>query len=478
MAARKGPPKKPVGTTLDKTLPQAVETFWDDAAWYGSMTLLFGVTTSGKTTITEYMCACAITGHPRPGETRSRPPVQVVYMSAEDDEARTTSPRIRYIATELMRSMLGRPPTDDELQRTFRRFHFLESMKVGEEEDNGFSLDADLKMIEGYLAEIDLRNPDCPVALLVVSPISAYSGLKDSNDGGQARQMLKPLDKMLRRRFICAWLIGHPRKESGQFASSVADMHIGSSQYVNAVRVVLFTVECPDLEPDGSPSLWWLLLREKSNFTAKVPWGLRYQITPVSYNGMLVPARGGKPELAKINTTTVVWGPRDDRRPDDVLHQIREAKKAEQAADKDKGGKTEAAALQIYFALCDAAAGGKLPLSGVQMDRIRQDNDIADFSWRNGKKLLARLDRLTVKGTNNHAEWWLGDGVSPLANGGAPVDQRAPTSDVENVAAAVHAPTKDAPANGVADKPLHMDNTDPQQQAGPGFDGGSDWEPV
>ena len=304
------------------------------------LSLLFGLSNTGKSHITEHLLACAITGHPPPGEGRvARDAVQAIYMTSEDDREQVSTPRIRTMVQRMLADM-GQDADLAAVDVAMERLHWLGSVKQGDDK-KGFSLQADVDALEDFIAVRNMRMAACPVGFVAISPLTAYSGVHDSNDANQTRQVLTPLKEMAERQFVVCWLLSHPRKDSAEHDSSVADMHAGTQAVFAQMRIVAFTVQCPEPEPDGNPSLWTLLLREKRNVLGKnVPFGFRYQIVDATFRGMILPPRGTVPKEGEKPTSVVKWGDRYDRTPDDVMRELRRQAREQNDAEKDKGGRT------------------------------------------------------------------------------------------------------------------------------------------
>ncbi len=280
--------------------PRAVEALWRGVLYVGKETLITGMPGVGKSTMANYIAACVTTGKPFPGEPADmeREPGSVLILTAEDDPEDTLIPELQACGAEMSNVFI------------------VPSAKIGDEY-TGFDLNADLALIEEVVKGQDLTHGSTdsdPMKLIVVSPITAYLGVKaDSNNVSQVRAVLDPMSAMLRRHRISGLYVGHPRKSAGD---EIALYHtLGSVGFVAAARVCFYAMPDPE-SPDGSGRL---LLRSKTNVDKDSPFGFGYS---------LVGATAVFEDGTAFNVKKAKWMGRDDRRPDDVLALAKELRSA------------------------------------------------------------------------------------------------------------------------------------------------------
>lgn len=184
----------------------------------GKLSLLSGLPGLGKSLLTIDMGARATLGHALDGCEAPSGPVDVLFMSAEDDPADTIRPRLEAAGANLDRV-------------------YVTSC-------------LDLEALDRMLDE-------CPeVRLVFVDPIGAYTGHLNTHNDAQVRTLLAGFQKLAHERRIAIVLVSHRRKSDEGDAIMQPG---GSAAFAAAARIVWMVLKDPSDEERR------LLLPLKSN---------------------------------------------------------------------------------------------------------------------------------------------------------------------------------------------------------------------
>jgi len=223
---------------------ELLDWLWPGRIPLGKLTLLAGDPGLGKSFVTLDIAARVSRGDAWPDTPLLRQtPGDVVLLNAEDDLADTIAPRLdkagaddsRIVAIEGV-SLLG------------KRRHF--------------SLEQDLPRLE----EVLVGNPG--TRLIVVDPISAYTGKVDSHKNSEVRGLLAPLAELAGRHRVAIVTVTHLSKGASTKAVYRA---MGSLAFAAAARAVWAVVK------DQHDPQRRLFLPAKLNL-AQDPDGLAYRI--------------------------------------------------------------------------------------------------------------------------------------------------------------------------------------------------------
>ncbi len=232
----------PVVVRLSDVEPEEIEWYWQDRLAKGKQSLIIGDPGLGKSTIM-IDAACRIsTGSPWPDGSPA-PKGNSILLSAEDGIADTIRRRV---------DTLGGDPS---------RIHVLTAIKQGDVE-RPFSLVADIPFLERAILGVG------DVRLVVVDPISAYLGTKDSYKDSEIRGVLAPLAALAEKYGVAVVGVMHLTKSGQQKALYRA---IGSVAFVAAARTVFAVGQDPD-DPDKR-----ILVGVKNNL-ARIPEALAFRI--------------------------------------------------------------------------------------------------------------------------------------------------------------------------------------------------------
>jgi len=185
----------------------------------GKLTLVIGEPGTGKTYLVVDCGARVTRGHPWPDGTT---PIAgaVIVLTSEDGVADTLRPRLDHQG--------GEPA----------RVHILRAVRIDGAEFP-FTLERDLPQLARVLTE----RPD--TTLVILDPVSAYLGSKDSYKDAEIRGLLSPLAALAERFDVALLAILHLTKAAQRKLLLRAQ---GSIAFVAQARVVLAVGEDPEHE--------------------------------------------------------------------------------------------------------------------------------------------------------------------------------------------------------------------------------------
>ncbi len=210
---------------LDAVESRPVRWLWTNRIPMGKLTLIAGDPGLGKSFVTLDLAARVSTGVlPTPGsEGGDGSPGDVIILSAEDDPADTIRPRLERLRADLRRVHCV----------TGMRFEDLPKRKV-----HSVKLDRDLGAIAQVIGSVPAPR------LVIVDPISAYMGEKDSHNNAEVRSLLSELARLAAHFDVAVVCVTHLNK-GGQGQKAVYRA-MGSLAFTAAARVVLLVAKHPD----------------------------------------------------------------------------------------------------------------------------------------------------------------------------------------------------------------------------------------
>jgi hypothetical protein len=242
---------------LHECQPKSLRWLWPGRIPAGKLTLLVGDPGLGKSFLTLDLAARITRGQPFPScadeETDSEADDglagSVVLLSAEDDVSDTICPRLIAAEADLSRvAALEAVQTIDP--------------ETGRARQQSFCLAYDLDVLEETIAKLD----DC--RLVVIDPITAYLGGKDSHNNAEIRELLMPLSALAARTGVAVLAINHLNKANQGPAIYRA---MGSVAFAATARSALAVLRDPcDAEARVLVSL--------KNNLASTAAGLRYRV--------------------------------------------------------------------------------------------------------------------------------------------------------------------------------------------------------
>lgn len=211
--------REPILVTLADVAPQAVSWLWEPYLPLGKLILLEGDPGCGKTWIALQVAASLTRGWALPG-AKQRPPVTVLYMTAEDGLADTLRPRLDVVKADVSRviALAGHRTVVD-----------------GKERAQQFSL-TDLDVLKRALERV---KP----AMIVIDPLQGYLGSGvDMHRANEVRPILSGLMRVAEQHNCAVLGIRHLAKGT---TSRVMYRGLGSIDFTAAARSVLLAGEDP-----------------------------------------------------------------------------------------------------------------------------------------------------------------------------------------------------------------------------------------
>ncbi len=266
---------------LDTVKSEPVQWLWQGRIALGKLTLITGDPGLGKSLITAYLAAVVSKGYEWAVDGTECPSGDVVMLSAEDDPADTTKPRL------------------EAAEADCSRIHVLQAIKDTDSESNRmermFSFKRDMAALEELLATL----PEC--RLLIIDPISAYMDGTDSNNNSDVRSLFAPLAALATRHKIAVVCVSHLNKSSG---SNAVYRSIGSVAFIAAARAA-YVVTKDQQNPQRR-----LFLPSKNNL-AQDTAGLAYSVITAD-NGAPVVAWEPQPVTTTADEALAPFEPNED----------------------------------------------------------------------------------------------------------------------------------------------------------------------
>lgn len=261
---------------LDSVIAKPLEWIWEKRIPRGKFIVVGGKPGQGKTQISLAIAATITTGGQWPDSAGCATIGDVIILSAEDDPADTLKPRLVAASADV------------------KRVHILESVEEVSQDgekviDRQFNMSRHIPDLEALLKV----SPE--TVLIIIDPISAYIGVKDSHKDSDVREVLGPLSQLAAEYRVAIIGIVHLNKSMNPDPMA---RFMGSTAVVAAARVAF-------LVHGDSDSDEKLFLPVKSNLAKPVP-GLTYKIIGIDLPG-------------GINTSRVEWTGETDKQASDVL---------------------------------------------------------------------------------------------------------------------------------------------------------------
>lgn len=246
----------PVLVSLADLEPEEVEWLWPGRIPLGKLTMIAGDPGLGKSFTTLDMAARVSTGKPWPDDPNVTTKVgSVIIMSIEDDLADTVVPRLNAAGADRSRIIA---------------MSSVKCVETGKIKERIFNLETDIPR----LAEAIERTPN--VRLVVIDPVSAFTGKTDSHKNTDVRSMLAPLQDLAAKHRVAVVCVTHLNKNA---AGPVMYRSIGSIAYNAAARAVWGVVK------DQKEANRRLFLPVKNNL-APDGHGLAYRLTDSDIRGV------------------------------------------------------------------------------------------------------------------------------------------------------------------------------------------------
>lgn len=207
-------PKRPPLIVANTIIPREIDWLWYPYIPAGAASLLFGPGGQGKSHITVDIAARLSTGTALPGQAEAGVPQKVLMLSAEDDFDAVLVPRLMRARADLSRIAFPKTP---------------------------FTLDQrGLSMLDDYMHEF-------AATVVFIDPIVSYIGSKvDINKANQTREFTGGLHDLAMKRKAAVLIVGHSRKGSPDDQTADWERAMGSADFSNAVRSVMYVTRAND----------------------------------------------------------------------------------------------------------------------------------------------------------------------------------------------------------------------------------------
>ena len=228
--------------------PEEVEWLWRGRIPLSKMTMLVGDPGVGKSFVTIDLAARVSKGERFPDGADNKPG-GVVFLSAEDDPGDTIRPRL------------------DRHGADVSRIHVVTATLIHEERDivveDWVRLDRDICVIKQAVKKTEAR-------LIIIDPLTAYLGDKDSHKNAELRGLLGPLAAMAAECRVAVVCVSHLNKKEGP---SALHRSIGSIAFQATARAGWVIGRDPDDE-EGTRRV---MLPTKMNLCKEAP-GIAFRI--------------------------------------------------------------------------------------------------------------------------------------------------------------------------------------------------------
>lgn len=229
-----------------------IEWLWPGRIALGKIAMIAGNPGLGKSMAMASIASCVSNGAPFPLCDETRPPGNVIILSAEDDASDTIVPRLQAAGADK--------------DRCFIIESVKEEQKDGSSITRAFNLQSDLSRLEKMFLAVGRAD------LIIVDPISAYMGNVDSHKNTDVRAALAPLSKMAEHYRTAFAGVTHLNKSTGGDALM---RFTGSLAFVAAARSAFLVAR------DNDQLNRRLFLPVKNNLASDTA-GLAFQIEAVT----------------------------------------------------------------------------------------------------------------------------------------------------------------------------------------------------
>lgn len=235
---------RPVLVRLSEVEPESVTWAWKDRLAVGKIALIIGDPGGGKTYLTSGDLASRITRGMAWPDGGIAPIGDVILLTSEDGIADTLRPRM---------DKVGGDPA---------RVCVLRGVKDKDDAEAPFNLEHDLVALDHALDETG-------AVLIIIDPLSAYLGTKDSYKDAEIRAILSPLAQLAERRRVAILGVLHLTKDQQRRLLMRAQ---GSIAFVAQARTVMAVGADPDIQGRR------LLIGVKNNL-GQIPATLAFRIS-------------------------------------------------------------------------------------------------------------------------------------------------------------------------------------------------------
>ena len=206
---------QPLIITMDQVKAEKIDWLWDNRIPIGRLTLLDGDPGSGKSFLSLEIASRVSRGEALPFGGKKRSPANVLLMSCEDGYSDTVRPRLDRLGADVSRIAIPNPQRG--LSTTMLNASFIEQA-------------------------VKELGP----SLVVIDPIVAFAGRKNTDKANEVRELLSPLMSIAERYALACLVIRHFTKQVDAKAMYRGG---GSVDFMAACRCAFIIVESED-EPN------------------------------------------------------------------------------------------------------------------------------------------------------------------------------------------------------------------------------------
>jgi hypothetical protein len=363
-------------TRLSDVTPEEVQWLWPGRIPLSKLTLIAGDPGLGKSYLTLALAANVSRGGGWPDSPEApNPPGSVILLCAEDGLADTLQPRLATAGADLT------------------KIHALEGVYLEDGSQAPFDVGRDVPRLEWAIAEAgDAR-------LVVIDPITSFTGKTDDHKNAEVRKLLMPLVEMAKEHSVAVVLVSHLNKNAGVKA---AYRTMGSLAY-SALARSHYLVSLDPCDPDRR-----LMLPVKNNL-ASDRMGLAFRIADNAVQWIAEPVTATLDEIMAAEV-----------RPDGRRSEIDRAK--EFLNECLAGGPVEATEVQFQ---AEQAGISKRTLDrakrqlSIQSRKGKRDDGSAHWVWGAGTDMPPSQEECQTFEPGSLGS--LGD-LDPLAPGSSAVE--------------------------------------------------------
>jgi RecA-family ATPase len=167
---------------MDQIKPEKVDWLWIDRIPIGRLTLIDGDPAAGKSWLSLAVASAVSKGEALPFGQKPKSPAGVLLMSCEDGYSDTVRPRLDQLGADVSRIAIPNPGRG--LATTMLNANFIEQA-------------------------VKIQGP----ALVIVDPVVAFAGRKNTDKAGDVRELLSPLMGIAERYALACLIIRHFTKQ-------------------------------------------------------------------------------------------------------------------------------------------------------------------------------------------------------------------------------------------------------------------------
>jgi len=262
--------KKPAGIlyeALSNIESRPIKWLWKGKFARGKYGVIAGHPGVGKSQLTANIAALVTTGGMWPDKTISERG-SVIFLSAEDDAADTIRPRLEAAGANLNNVYFVKSVNDN--------------IHITTNKNRLFNLDTDLEKLGLMIDEINYKEPEKNVSLIIIDPLTAYLGRTNSNNNAEVRGLLARVSELAEKYDIALLGVSHFTK-GGNDTQALLRV-CGSLAFVAAARFAFLVAK------DNDDEYKRVFIPLKNNL-AKDTGGHVFTIEPINFNNGIETSR-------------------------------------------------------------------------------------------------------------------------------------------------------------------------------------------